>query len=113
MEKEIDKFASHAINHHKYTEEGDWKKGNAEIKKINKVYNIIKGGGTEAKKELLKLIHSDKTEVAALAATYSMTFSPEECIAVLKDLSQKNLPHVSFASKQAIENWNNNEWYID
>ncbi len=113
MKKEIEDFIKHAINHYKYTLEGDWKKGNVEIKKINTIYESIKKQGTEAQNELLELIYFDKPEVSLLSATYSMTFNPIECLTILKELSKKNIPHISSASKQAIQNWNNNEWYIN
>lgn len=113
MKDEIKKFSEHAINHHKYTQEGDWKKGNIEIKKINSIYKNIKKEGNEALEKLLELIYSDKPEVSALAATYCMSFNPDKCLAVLKKLSEKNIPHISFAAKQAVQNWNNGEWYID
>lgn len=113
MKDEINKFSEYAINHHKYTQEGDWKKGNVEIKKINTIYKSIKKEGNEALGKLLELIYSDKPEVSALAATYCMRFSSDKCLAVLKKLSEKNITHISFAAKQAIENWNNNEWYIE
>ena len=113
MKDEINKFSEHAVNHHKYTLEGDWKKGNGEIKKINSIYKSIKEDGIEAQEKLLELIYSDKPEVSALAAAYCMRFSPDKCLAVLKSLSEKNIPLISFEAKYAIQNWNNNEWYID
>lgn len=113
MKDEINKFSEYAINHHRYTQEGDWKKGNAEIKKINSIYKSIKKEGNEAMEKLLELIYSDKPEVSSLAATYCMRFSTDKCLAVLKNLSEKEIPLISFAAEYAIENWNKNEWYID
>lgn len=84
-----------------------------EIKKINAIYKSIKNQGSDAMDKLLDLIYSDKPEVSALAATYCMRFNPEKCLAVLRKLSDKDIPHISFAAKLAIQNWNNNEWYID
>lgn len=113
MKNEINKFSEHAINHYKYTQEGDWKKGNAEIKKINSIFKTIKKDGVVAQEKLLELIYSKIPEVSALAATYCMTFNSEKCLAVLKELSEKDIPHISFAAKQAILNWSNNEWFLE
>lgn len=113
MKDEIGKFIEHATNHFKYTQVGDWKKGNVEIKKINAIYNSIKKQGFIAQEKLLKLIYSEQPEISVLAATYSMRYNPEKCLNVLKSLSEKNIPHISFAAINAIQNWNNNEWYID
>jgi hypothetical protein len=113
MEEELEKFSQHAINHYKFTQVGDWKKGNAEIRKINAIYKSIKNQGEFARQKLLELIYSDKPEVACLAATYSMSFNADKCLAVLKSLSERNIQHISSASKQAIQNWKNGEWFID
>jgi hypothetical protein len=107
----IEEFSQRAINHHKFGLEGDYKRGNAEVKKINKVYKTIKiQGGME---ELLKLVDSNVPEVASLAATYCMRYDSEKCIAKLKELSMEEIPLISFEAKHAIRNWNNGEWYID
>lgn len=75
MKDEINKFTEHAINHHRYTLEGDWIRGNIEIKKINLIFESIKKQGTEKQEEFLTLIQSDIHEVSLLAATYYMTFN--------------------------------------
>jgi hypothetical protein len=112
IDEVINKFKEHAIMHYKYTIDGDWKKGNVEIKKINSIYKSIKVYGIEAQKKLLELIYSEIPEVASLAATYSMTFCPDECLSILLKISERDIPHISTASKYAIQNWNNKEWYI-
>jgi len=109
----IIEFEKSAINHFKYTQEGDWEKANFEIKKINSVYKEIKQLGHFGRSKLLSLIFSDKAEVSSMAATYSMRFDPQKCLDVFKLLSEKNIPHISSAATQAIENWNSNEWYIN
>jgi len=48
-----------------------------------------------------------------MAAVYSMRFNPEKCLKTLQGIAEKNIPLLSSDAKQAIENWNNKEWYID
>jgi hypothetical protein len=113
MENEVKKFEEYAIKHHESTVEGDWRMGNAQIKKINTVHKLIKKHGRKAQEMLLALTDSDRPEVSALAATYCMTFCPEKCINALKKLSERDIPHISFAAKQALQNWDKKEWDID
>lgn len=107
----IKEFSQRAIEHHKCTLEGDYKRGNTEIKKINIVYNSIKEEGNL--EELLPLIYSDLPEVACLAATYCMKFNPEKCLAVLDKLSKEDTTLIGFSAEYAIQNWKNGKWYID
>ena len=107
----VKEFSQRAIEHHKYSLEGNYKRGNTEIKKINIVYNSIKEQGNI--KELLQLIYSDLPEVACLAATYCMKFNPEKCLAVLDRLSKEDTSLIGFSAECTIKNWKNGEWYID
>ncbi|WP_291529130.1 hypothetical protein [Bacteroides sp. UBA939] len=107
----VEEFRQRAIKHYKYSLEGDYKHGNAEIKGINKVYAAIKK--QEELEELLQLIYSDTPEVVSLAATYCMKFSPEKCLEALNKLFKEDIPLISSGAKYAIQNWNNNKWYID
>jgi len=110
VEQLIVEFAKQATLHHNFTLQGNYKKGNEVIKKINLVFENIKT--LDANEELLLLIDSDKPEVAALAATYSMNYDPEKCLAKMNELQSLKIPHISTAAKNAIENWERNEWYI-
>jgi hypothetical protein len=107
----IIEFSDRAINYHKFGIEGDYKHGNAEIKKINKVYESIKK--QEGMEDLLQLIYSDIPEISSLAATYCMKYNSEKCLAILNKLSKENIPFISFEVKHAIKNWENGEWYIE
>lgn len=107
----IKEFSFGATMHYKFSLEGNYKQGNIEIKKINKIYDLIKM--QNGLNELLELIHSDVPEVSSLAATYCMKFNPEKCLSVLEKLSEEEIPLISFSAKHAIENWKNNKWYID
>jgi len=104
-------FSKHASLHHSYTLEGNWRKGNEQIRKINSIFEKIKA--LEAREELLSLINSEKVEVVILAAAYSMKYNPEKCLAKMEELQAMEIPHVSSAAKYAIQNWKRNEWYID
>jgi hypothetical protein len=107
----IGEFRQRAIEHHNFGLEGDYKRGNAGVKRINIIYDSIKK--QEGLNELLQLIYSDIPEVASLAATYCMKFNPEKCLSVFEKLSKENIPLVSFGAECAIMNWKNNEWNID
>lgn len=108
----LENFCQCVIDHQKYTQEGDWKKGNAEIKKIIKIHTLIKGQGIEAQKKLLELIYSDNPAIASFAALYSMRFCPNECLAVFENLAKRNIPLISLDASYAIKNWQNNNWDI-
>lgn len=107
----VKEFSQRAIEHHKCSLEGDYKRGNTEIKKINIVYNSIKEQGNL--EELLQLIYSDLPEVACLAATYCMKFDPEKCLAVLDKLSKEDTSLIGFSAEYAIKNWNEGKWHIE
>lgn len=107
----VAEFSSRAVNHHRFSLEGDYKNGNSEIKKINKIFESIKA--QKGMNDLLQLIYSDIPEVASLSAAYCMRYSPNKCLSVFEKLSKDNIPLISFEAKYAIQNWNNNQWYID
>ena len=106
-----DSFATHAELHHRHSLEGDWKKANEQIEIINSLFEQIKK--VQAREKLLNLTDSTDLEVAALAATYSMTYNPDKCLSKMRELESLNIPHISTAAKYAIQNWKNKEWFID
>jgi hypothetical protein len=107
----IEGFSKHASLQQTFMLEGNWRKANEQIKKINSIFEKIKAIG--AREELLKLIESEKPEVAILAATYSMKYNPERCLAKMEELHRLQIPHISSHAMYAIQNWKSNEWYID
>jgi len=106
-------FEDCAKKQYHFTLEGNWRKGNEQVKKMNELFARIKDHGDEARNKLLDLTNSNSDEVASMAAVYSMRFNPEKCLKTLQGIAEKNIPLLSSDAKQAIENWNNKEWYID
>ncbi len=111
--KLIKDFSDSAVRQFQFTREGNWRKGNMQVKKMNETYHKLKEIGEEGIQALLALTGSELPEVASLAAVYGMRFDPEKCLAILKKIADGNIPLLSSESSQAIENWENKEWYID
>jgi hypothetical protein len=107
----INKFCECAIKQHKFTLEGNYKKNNAEVEKINTICQAIKK--LQKMEELLKLIYSDNPIIASEAATSCLRYNPDKCLAVFNKLAKENIPFISMGAEYAIQNWKNGEWYID
>lgn len=113
ISKCINIFKDAAIKQFAYTKEGNWKKGNAQVKRMNIAFEKLKESGVEGRNALLELIYDDKECVSISAAVYSMSYNPDKCISVLEKLAEQDIPHISYDAKLSLQNWNNGEWYIE
>ena len=111
--KQIRIFKNAAEKQFQFTKDGNWRKANTESKKMTTSYRKLKEDGIDGEKALLELTECDKSEVASIAAVYAMRFNPDKCLNVLRNISKQNIPIISSDAKQAIENWENGEWYIE
>ena len=109
----VNAFKDAAMKQFTFTKEGDWKKGNAQIKRMNTAFKNLKEVGDEGREALLNLINDDEVCVSKLTAVYSMRYNPDKCLTVLKKLAKQDIPHISFEAKQSIQSWDNGEWYIE
>jgi hypothetical protein len=112
-EELINGFIEATKKSHQHTLDGNWRKGNAEIKKINEIVSKLKASGESAMNLLLDLTSSDDLHVALMAAVYCMRFSTKKCLSTLTHLATLDVPHISSSAKYSIINWTNGEWGID
>jgi hypothetical protein len=109
----IESFKEASIKQFQFTKEGNYRKGNEQIKKINNIHKIIKEMGESAQQSLLLLVDSEIPEVSNMAAVYCMRFNHNKCLNALQKIIKYNIPLLSSSAKQSIENWKNKKWYID
>lgn len=117
MEKEVqllvDRFKKAAIAHHAFTLEGNWRKGNAEVKKITAAFEKLKKFNNIGREALLSLTDDQDPVVSANAAVYSLKYNEEKCLMTLERIKTLDIPFISSGAAQTIENWKNGEWHIE
>jgi hypothetical protein len=112
IEKLIERFTTAAKKHFTASLAGDWRSANKEAKVIRKTARQIFDLGEDARKALLAQTDNEDLYVSALAAVYSLKFSPDKSISILTKIS-KEPGLVGFEAKQALLRWEQGEWMLD
>lgn len=108
----IDEFVHAAEEHYRATLAGNSKKTNAQAKRIHKIFQEIIKFGHDGRMALLVQIHNENAAVAIMAATYSLKFSSEESLAILRRISQQP-GWLGFGAEQAIKRWEEGNWHLE
>ncbi len=87
----------------------DEKEANAHARIIAGLYASIVREGDAGRERLLALVDSDEPAVAGMAAVYSIRYSPERCVALLRRLAKEE-GLLGFRARVALERWESGEW---
>ena len=97
----INSFVESAIKQGKYSEEGNYKKGNYEYKKIDDAYHFLKNN--DMIDLLLPLLDNCDISVKLWASTYLINYFKKESEKALRDIVLLEIPHYSFSAKIILE----------
>ncbi len=112
IQKLLANFTEASINHYDASMAGDWRTANVQAKKINKSFLALANLGADARKALLDLVDMETLPVAAMAAVYSLKFSPERALATLQKIA-KEPGLIGFEAEQAIKRWTEGSWQLE
>lgn len=105
----LGRFAAAARAHHAALEALDEVRANAHARIITGLYEAIVREGAAGREGLLTLVDSDDRVVAGMAAVYSICYSPERCVALLRKLAAEP-GLLGFRAGVALERWEAGEW---
>lgn len=105
----LSRFAAAATAHHEALEALDEVRANSHARVIAGLYQSIASEGEAGRAGLLALIDSENKVVAGMAAVYSLRYSPDRCLAVLRRLSAEE-GLLGFRAGVALERWEAGEW---
>lgn len=108
----IHRFAAAAAAHAAAMDEMDQDRAGRHASMIQGLYREIVMTGREGIDALLALLDSDRKEVAGMAAVYSLCYSPERAVAVLRRLSSEE-DLLGFRASMALERWERGEWDLE
>jgi hypothetical protein len=108
----IDVFVAAVIGQHEALANGDWRTGNPLAKKYDAAFRKIIEHGDEGRNALLALIEHPNVAVAEMSAVYSLKYSPDQCLKVLRQLSREP-GLVGFGAQQAIQRWEEGAWQLE
>jgi len=115
-EKEINNlieiFSSAAKNHYEASLIGDWRTANKKAAIIRKTVKKLRSLGDEAREALLAQSDSEELSISAMAAVYSLLYSPEKSISVLARIA-KEPGLIGFEAEQALQRWREGTWKLE
>ena len=105
------RFAVAARTHWEALEAMDGEKAGHQAAVIDRLYGAIVSEGEVGRGALMRLAEGDDPAVAGMAAVYSLRYSTERCLAVLRRLAE--VPGLmGFRARVAIERWESEEWEL-
>ncbi|HEY6872428.1 MAG TPA: hypothetical protein VI298_06865 [Geobacteraceae bacterium] len=103
------RFAVAARAHHEALAALDEVRANTHAQIVARLHEAIAREGKAGQDRLLALVDSDDPVVAGMAAVYSIRYSPERCVALLRRLAgEEGL--LGFRARVALERWEAGEW---
>lgn len=105
----LGRFAAAARAHHAALEALDEVRANAHARMIAGLYEAIVSEGAAGREGLLALVDSDDQVVAGMAAVYSIRYSPDRCVALLRRLAAGG-GLLGFRASVALQRWEAGEW---
>jgi hypothetical protein len=91
---------------------GDSKTANQHAKKISKAVAGFRAHGTEGREELARFLDHRDDRVASYAATYSLKYSTERSLSVLRRIA-KGTDVLALECAQCIRNWETGAWQLE
>ena len=105
----LHRFAAAAEAHAAAVETMDGEKANRHALVLQGLYREIVLTGEAGRDGLLDLVESGRKAVSGMAAVYSLRYSPERAVAVLRGLSAEE-GLLGFRAGMALERWERGEW---
>lgn len=106
------RFAAAAVAHATAMDEMDQDGAARHALVLQRLYREITVTGDAGRVGLLTLLDSSRKEIAAMAAVYSLRYSPERAAEVLRGLSlEEGL--LGFRASMALERWEQGEWDLE
>ena len=105
------RFAVAAKAHHAALEALDESGANAHARVIAGLFAAISATGGAGREALLLLVEDSESEVAGMAAVYSLRFRPEPCLALLRRLAAGE-GLLAFRAAGALKRWEEGEWEL-
>lgn len=103
------RFAIAAKAHYQALEAMDEVRASTHALIIAGLYEAIVREGEAGREGLLALVDSDDKAVAGMAAVYSIRYSPERCVALLRKLAAME-GLMGFRARVALERWEAGDW---
>ncbi len=105
-------FAEASRIHYDALMAGNSRTANVQAKKINKSFLELTNLGVDARNALLNLVDTETLPIAAMAAVFSLKFSPERALATLQKIA-KEPGLIGFEARQAIKRWTEGSWQLE
>ncbi|GHU83342.1 hypothetical protein AGMMS50284_6710 [Clostridia bacterium] len=100
----IEKFIEYATIEGETKENGDYKLGNKMSKKLNEIFDILKGDNELAEKVLGAVLHSEVASAQSIAAVDALRLNilVKQSIKILEKIS-KQQSMIAFGSRMALK----------
>lgn len=105
----LGRFATAAKAHQAALEDMDEVRANSHARIIAGLHEAIVREGEAGREGLLALVDGDDKAVAGMAAVYSIRYSPDRCVALLRKLATSE-GLMGFRARVALERWAAGDW---
>jgi hypothetical protein len=105
----LSRFAVAAKAHFAAIEAMDEGRADTHARIIAGLYAAVSREGKAGREGLMTLVDSDDPVVAGMAAVYSIRYSPERCVALLRKLAGDG-GLLGFRARVALDRWEAGEW---